>query len=76
LTVLRLTAHLAGKAKHRVEALLLDFTLPNGKMLRDCTFGECADAGGLLTRLSKKGQPSDKAGANLTESEVRAAWKA
>jgi hypothetical protein len=76
LTVLRLTAHLAGKAKHRVEALLLDFTLPNGKMLRDCTFGECADAGGLLTRLSKKSQPSDKAGANLTESEVRAAWKA
>jgi hypothetical protein len=68
--------HFTAKAKGRaVEMVLLDFVLPNGKMLRDCTFGECAEAGGWLTELSRKGQPGEKVGAVLSEKEVRAVWK-
>jgi hypothetical protein len=63
-------------ARAKVEARLLDYVLPNGKMLRDCTFGECAEAGGWLTELSRKGQPGEKVGAVLSEKEVRAVWKA
>ena len=54
------------------EMVLLDYVLPNGKMLRDSTFGECAEAGGWLTRLSKRGQAGDKVGAVLSEQDVRA----
>jgi hypothetical protein len=62
--------------KDRAKKLvLLDWKLPNGKLLRDCTFGECAQAGGWLTELSKKGQPGEKVGAVLSEKEVRAVWK-
>jgi hypothetical protein len=45
--------------------VLSNFVLPNGKMLRDCTFAECAMEGGWLTALSKMGQPGDKVGAVL-----------
>jgi hypothetical protein len=56
----------------RAKARLLDYILPNGKMLRDSTFGECATAGGWLTRVSKLGQPGDVVGAVLTEKDVKA----
>jgi hypothetical protein len=59
----------------RARARLLDFILPNGKMLRDSTFGECAKAGGWLTKLSKLGQPGEKIGSVLTEKQVKAALK-
>ena len=61
--------------EERVKARLLDFMLPSGKMLRDSTFGECASAGGWLTRLAKMGQPNEKVGAVLTEKQVKAALK-
>lgn len=56
------------------ELVLLDFVLPNGRMLRDCTFSECAECGGWLTRLARVGQPGDNVGTTLTEKEVRAVW--
>jgi hypothetical protein len=68
--------HFVAKAKDRaVELVLLDYVLPNGKMLRDSTFGECAEVGGWLTKLAHKGQPNDKVGAVMSEKEVRAVWK-
>lgn len=65
------------EAKARATKLvLLDFVLPNGKMLRDCTFAECAKAGGWLTKLANKGQPNEKVGAVLSEKEIKAVWNA
>jgi hypothetical protein len=57
-----------------VELVLLDFVLPNGRKLRDCTFSELRRCGGWLTRLARVGQPSDNVGTTLTEKEVRAVW--
>jgi hypothetical protein len=57
----------------RVQARLLDFLLPNGKMLRDSTFGEVAKCSGWLSRVAKLGQPHEKVGDKLTEKEVKAA---
>jgi hypothetical protein len=68
--------HFVAKARDRaVEMVLLDYMLPNGNMLRDSTFGECAEVGGWLSRLARKGQPGEKVGAVLSEDEVRAVWK-
>jgi hypothetical protein len=68
--------HFVAKAKDRaVKLVLLDYVLPNGKMLRDSTFGECAKAGGWLSELAKKGQPNEKVGAVLDEKAVRAVWR-
>jgi hypothetical protein len=68
--------HFVATAQARAtEMVLLDYVLPNGNMLRDSTFSECAEVGGWLTKLAKKGQPNDKVGAVLSEKEVRAVWK-
>lgn len=77
-TVDRAVAKQAAQAvrARATKLVLLDFKLPNGKMLRDCTFSECAKAGGWLSKLSTKGQPGEIVGAVLTEKEVRAVWTA
>jgi hypothetical protein len=63
------------QAAKDLKLFLLDLMLPNGKMLRDCTFSEAGRAGGWYTRLSKCGQPGEIIGATMTEKEVRAVWK-
>jgi hypothetical protein len=57
-----------------VEMVMLDLFMPNGEMLRDCTFKEVAKFGGNFTKLSRMGKPTQRVGI-LTEAKVRAAFK-
>lgn len=54
--------------------ILLDVTLPNGKLLRKSTFGDCAKAGGWLTAVSLKGNGNELVTKNLTEAQLQDIW--
>lgn len=54
-----------------VDVVLLDLILPNGKALRDATFGDCAKAGGWFQLLSRKGKPSEVVGKRLSEADLK-----
>jgi hypothetical protein len=64
----------AERIARKVAPRILDFAVGD-KMLRDCTFAECAKNGGWLSRISKLGQPNEKVGAVLTEKQIKAALK-
>jgi len=55
-----------------MEIILLDLKLPNGKLLRDATFKDCASAGGWYAKVAKRGRPSQIVGQTLTEQQLRA----
>lgn len=55
-----------------VEVILLDLMLPNGKSLRDCTFADCAKAGGFFAKIANKGKPRQVVGDVLSEEQLRA----
>jgi hypothetical protein len=57
------------------KVVLLNFVLPNGKALRDCTFADCAKAGGWLAKVAAKGKPNQIVGKVLGENELRALMK-
>jgi hypothetical protein len=50
--------------------LLLDFVLPNGKKLRDCTGSECAAAGGWLLKVAERVGADAIVGDKLSEVQV------
>lgn len=54
-----------------VEVVLLDLLLPSGKLLRDATFAECAQAGGWYAKVSAMGKPNQIVGKVLTEQQLR-----
>ena len=61
------------RAKNKVVShILLNMLLPNGKSLRDATFGECREAGGWFLRVADLGSPDEVVGACLTEDALRA----
>jgi hypothetical protein len=55
--------------------ILLEMTMPNGKLLRDCTGAECSKLsskiGGWLLRISKRVRPTQTVGSVLNEDQVR-----
>lgn len=59
-------------AQTAVSVILMNLTLPNGKLLRDATFKECAQAGGWFARVAKRGKPNQIVGRVLTEDQLRA----
>jgi hypothetical protein len=66
---------LVEQVKERVvQVILMNLTLPSGKLLRDSTFKECASAGGFFARISKQGKPNQVVGKTLTEDHLRRAW--
>jgi hypothetical protein len=59
-----------------VRMVLLDMTMPNGKLLRDSTGKDCAKAGGWLAKIAKTIKPTDVVGKVLSESQIRKLWQA
>ena len=61
------------KAGIRKEAkrMLLDFIMPNGKMLRNCTGRDCAKFGGWMGKIASKIKPGEVVGEKLSEDQVR-----
>jgi hypothetical protein len=53
---------------------LLDFIMPNGKALRDCSGAECRAAGGWLTAIADRIGDNAIVGAKLGEAEVAAIY--
>ncbi len=73
-TVKVLTAKTKADVKRAIEKkakrVLLNAIMPNGKMLRDTSFGECAYFGGWLALIGKAGKADQIVGEHLTEPQV------
>jgi hypothetical protein len=52
--------------------VLLNIKLPNGKLLRDCSFAECKKAGGWFLKVAKMGRPTQIVGLTLSEEKLQA----
>lgn len=66
------TAQFKSTIKTRaVEMVFLDFNMPNGKALRDCTGAECKRAGGWFAKIAAKIKPAEKVGNVLSEQDLR-----
>lgn len=55
-----------------VQTVLLDLILPNGKLLRDAKFEDCAKAGGWFSKVAQMGEPDQVVGEMLSEEQLRA----
>jgi hypothetical protein len=53
---------------------LLDWQLPNGKRLGDCTGRECRKAGGWLVRVAAKVPPRKLVRDVLDQGELQKLW--
>lgn len=51
--------------------MLLDWTMPNGKRLRECTKSDCLRAGGWLVKVANKLKPRQKVGQVFSETQLR-----
>jgi hypothetical protein len=62
---------LAEHVRRRVAKIgLMYLLLPNQKMLKDATFGECAQAGGIFMAIAEKGGPHQIVGEVLNERDL------
>lgn len=68
-TVLR--KELTQKIDEKVHIKFLEILTPNGKVLRDCTKEDCADASGWFTRIAARLRPKQIVGDVLTENQLR-----
>lgn len=57
--------------KERMKACLMDYILSDGTMLRNATFGQCANEGGWLIDISKQGAANEIVGKKLKEIDLR-----
>jgi hypothetical protein len=46
--------------------------MPNGKKVRDCTFGYCRKIGGVIARVGHLGRPKQVVGLTITDKEADA----
>jgi len=51
--------------------ILLDFNMPNGKPLRECTKQDCQRFGGWLLKVARAMKPKQKVGDVFSEHELR-----
>jgi hypothetical protein len=58
-------------AKKVAAKVLMDYVLPDGKMLRDATGAECVAAGGWLKQVGEKVGAANIVGKKLTEADLR-----
>lgn len=66
------TARKQGMAKKFQALIRGDFIMPNGKPLRECTFGYVGQIGGFFTALSSRGKPNEIIGEKLTDEQIAA----
>lgn len=59
-------------AKANIVRRLLDFMMPNGKLLRDCTASECKRAGGWLAKIGRQLKPGLTVGQQFNEKTLKA----
>jgi hypothetical protein len=60
----------------KVERILLDLEMPNGKPLRDCTGADLSKMEGWVGRMRERVGPKQTVGKVLSEDDVRGYWKA
>jgi hypothetical protein len=61
---------IAAAEQRLAKIVLLDFVLPNGKKLRDCTGRECAAAGGWLLKVANHVGADAIVGDKLSETQL------
>jgi hypothetical protein len=62
------------RIEREAQTLLLEWTMPNGKRLADCTGSDCKKVGGWLSRIADKIKPTDIVGRVLSEKQVRSLY--
>jgi len=62
---------MAKKAVKIIGSRLLDFVMPNGKKLRDCTFAYCGQIGGAISKVATHGKPNELVGKILSADQVQ-----
>jgi hypothetical protein len=60
------------QAKH-IDRFVMSYVMPNGKPLKECTFGEVATFGARFSKLSAMGKPDEIVGQVLSQKQVREA---
>jgi hypothetical protein len=77
-TLIKQKAAAAGKimAAHARRVVLMEWLMPNGKALGDCTGAECARMGGWHRAIAKRVAPRQIVRKVLSEDDVQALWKA
>jgi hypothetical protein len=63
----------AAKAEKVKDIFILDFIMPNGQRLRDCTFGYVRKVGGAFSKLGEMGKPNQVVGQILSNKQADAA---
>jgi len=61
--------------KQKIAAMTLGHLMPNGKPLGKCTFGYCAEAGGLFADIARLGKPDQIVGEVITAEHLAAIGK-
>ena len=59
------------RVKLKIVKRIAEWTMPNGKMLKDCDKADCLKAGGWLTAIAKKLKPGQTVGEVYSESQLR-----
>ena len=65
-------ASVATTSKVVTQIMLMNLTLPSGKLLREATFKECTEAGGWWVKVGKQGKPNQIVGRTISEVDLRA----
>ena len=60
-------------SRKHIARFIFSFTMPNGKPLGDCTFGEVGKFGEGFAQLAKMGKPNEVICKKLTQAEARKA---
>ena len=58
----------------KAQIILMNLPMPNGKLLRDCTFADCSKFTGWFKILAKQGKPTEKVGKKLSEIDLQNLW--
>jgi hypothetical protein len=66
-------ARVADRVKRIRAVMILDYTMPNGSRLRECTFGYAREVGGAFARLGEMGDPHAIIGQVLSNDAADAA---
>ncbi len=62
----------ASCTQHMMKISLLSMVMPNGKMLRHCTYGECAQFSGWYKLIALQGRPDNElVGKRMTDTDLR-----
>lgn len=68
----RVEKELQNLKQRLASVILMDMTMPNGKLLRHCTLGEVGKFGGFYTEIARHGKKTEVVDKRFSERELKA----